>query len=334
MCLNDSKAGTALKLLRLAKSVDNQFWWFQTPLRHFEAELGVNTLKAIESRQLGANRTAYDSYLSTLSLLEMTPAEVGQICRGKSVVGQKIQRFVAMIPRPQITCKVLPVTRDVLRFQIEVSPDFDWHGRWHGGALGFWLWVEDTSSQRMYVQCSTYLLGVFFVVSFQILSLFHDRYHHEQIMFTKRTHPESVKLDFPIPIFGDSSIQYIVRIVSDSWVGVEAIYPVSLSETALPTQSTIHTDLIDLTPLPTTALQNDKYEQLFSKIETFNPVQTQLFHVLYHSDVPVFLGSPTGSGASFCFQILEQYIMILICLPLLLRIFQGRPLLVSLLSCA
>lgn len=115
-------------------------------------------------------------------------------------------------------------------------------------------------------------------------------------MFANRTHPESIKLDIPIPLFGVSSTQYLVRVISDSWVGVEVLYPVSLSETKLPSHSTVHTDLIDLTPLPTTALQNVKYEQLYSKIETFNPVQTQLFHVLYHSDVPVFLGSPTGSG--------------------------------------
>ena len=64
----------------------------------------------------------------------------------------------------------------------------------------------------------------------------------------------------------------------------------------MPDQQVVYTDLIDLTPLPTTVLQNPKYEQLFSRIETFNPVQTQLFHVLYHTDVPVFLGAPTGSG--------------------------------------
>ena len=53
---------------------------------------------------------------------------------------------------------------------------------------------------------------------------------------------------------------------------------------------------MDLTPLPTTALQDPKYEQLYSNIETFNPIQTQLFHVLYHTDSPVLLGAPTGSG--------------------------------------
>ena len=99
-----------------------------------------------------------------------------------------------------------------------------------------------------------------------------------------------------VPAFASSSSQYVLRAVSDSWVGVEFVYPVSLKETTLPTQTRPYTDLIDLTPLPTTALQNTNFEKLFSRIETFNPVQTQLFHVLYHTNSPVLLGAPTGSG--------------------------------------
>jgi activating signal cointegrator complex subunit 3 len=121
-------------------------------------------------------------------------------------------------------------------------------------------------------------------------------YHHEQVKFTKRNYPEAIKLDMPIPAFDTSATQYLVRVVSDSWVGVEVVYPVSLKETSMPEETLSYTDLLDLTPLPTTVLQDEKYEQLFSRIETFNPVQTQLFHVLYHTDVPVFLGAPTGSG--------------------------------------
>lgn len=34
----------------------------------------------------------------------------------------------------------------------------------------------------------------------------------------------------------------------------------------------------------------------WSRYEHFNPIQTQLFHVLYHSDESVLLGAPTGSG--------------------------------------
>ena len=114
-------------------------------------------------------------------------------------------------------------------------------------------------------------------------------------MFAKKTYPDSVNLEMYIPTFGTST-QYIVRLVSDSWVGVELTHPVSLSQTRMPEQIVTNTDLMDLTPLPTTVLQNEKYEKLFSRIETFNPVQTQLFHVLYHTDVPVLLGAPTGSG--------------------------------------
>ena len=134
MCLHDNKAGTALKLLRLAKSIDNQFWWFQTPLRHFESDLGVNSIKAIESRHHSGKGKGYDSLSSTLDLLDMTPEEVGQIVRSKKAIGSKIQRFVGMIPKPFISCNVQPVTNNVLKFQIELTPDFEWQGRWHGGA--------------------------------------------------------------------------------------------------------------------------------------------------------------------------------------------------------
>lgn len=33
-----------------------------------------------------------------------------------------------------------------------------------------------------------------------------------------------------------------------------------------------------------------------NRYQHFNPIQTQLFHVLYHSDESVLLGAPTGSG--------------------------------------
>ena len=122
------------------------------------------------------------------------------------------------------------------------------------------------------------------------------RYHNEYVIFSRRTHPEAITLDLSIPAFDPLPKQYFLRIVSDTWVGVEMLLPVSFQDIQRPIQKLHHTDLIDLTPLPTTALQDTRYEQLYSKIETFNPIQTQLFHVLYHTDSPVLLGAPTGSG--------------------------------------
>lgn len=148
MCLHTNQAGTAIKMCRIAKSIDNQFWWFQTPLRHFDREIGDSSIKAIETRHGGKSR-GYDMLDSTLSLLDMSPEEVGQICRSKKAFGQKIQRFVGYIPSPVMSCRVLPVTKDVLRFQVEIIPEFEWIGKWHGGAVSFWFWVEGSENQRM-----------------------------------------------------------------------------------------------------------------------------------------------------------------------------------------
>jgi activating signal cointegrator complex subunit 3 len=81
------------------------------------------------------------------------------------------------------------------------------------------------------------------------------------------------------------------------------LYPVSFQHLLLPEQSMPHTDLMDLTPLPVRALANPQYEQLYTKFATFNPIQTQLFHVLYHTDHPVLLGAPTGSGKTIVAEI-------------------------------
>ncbi len=115
-------------------------------------------------------------------------------------------------------------------------------------------------------------------------------------MLNRRSHPEPTQLELTIPAFDPLPPQYFIRVVSDSWVGVEFLLPVSFQHLLLPDQSMPYTDLMNLTPLPTSALQNKKYEQLYSKFKTFNPIQTQLFHVLYHTDTPVLLGAPTGSG--------------------------------------
>jgi hypothetical protein len=115
-------------------------------------------------------------------------------------------------------------------------------------------------------------------------------------MFSRRKHPESILLNLTLPAFDPLPPQYFIRLVSDSWVGSETLFPVTFEHLMMPEQSMPYTDLMDLTPLPVTALKNKQFEKLYTKFETFNPIQTQLFHTLYHTDAPVLLGAPTGSG--------------------------------------
>ncbi|KAK1394469.1 hypothetical protein POM88_013525 [Heracleum sosnowskyi] len=67
--------------------------------------------------------------------------------------------------------------------------------------------------------------------------------------------------------------------------------------------SYLHTELLDLKPLPVTALGNNAYDALYSFLH-FNPIQTQAFHVLYHMENNVLLGAPTGSGKTISAELL------------------------------
>jgi activating signal cointegrator complex subunit 3 len=147
MCLKRGSAGAALKLLRIAKSADKRIWWFQTPLRQFDKELGPNIYRALESRINGAKIEA-NAFEYAISLLDMHSSEVAQLCHS-SKDGKRVQMFVRYLPNITISCNVQPVTRSILRFQVTLTPDFTWNQRWHGSKQGFWLWVEDSSNNRM-----------------------------------------------------------------------------------------------------------------------------------------------------------------------------------------
>jgi len=85
--------------------------------------------------------------------------------------------------------------------------------------------------------------------------------------------------------------------VSDSWLACEAFHALSFQNVLLPATTPPHTELLDLAPLPRSALGNAAYEAMYeARFSHFNPIQTQAFHTLYHSDESVLLGAPTGSG--------------------------------------
>lgn len=70
-------------------------------------------------------------------------------------------------------------------------------------------------------------------------------------------------------------------------------------------------ELLDLQPLSVKALKNKSYESLY-KFSHYNPIQTQLFHCLYHTDHNALIGAPTGSGKTIMaemamFRVFSQY---------------------------
>jgi pre-mRNA-splicing helicase BRR2 len=79
--------------------------------------------------------------------------------------------------------------------------------------------------------------------------------------------------------------------------GAETQLPVSFRHLILPEKNPPPTELLDLQPLPITALRNPTLEALYTdKFKQFNPIQTQVFNAVFNSDDNIFVGAPTGSG--------------------------------------
>lgn len=66
-----------------------------------------------------------------------------------------------------------------------------------------------------------------------------------------------------------------LQVVSDRWLQCESVLPVSFRHLLLPEKYPPPTELLDLQPLPITALRNPAFEALYKGFKTFNPIQTQ-----------------------------------------------------------
>ncbi|OXA58136.1 Activating signal cointegrator 1 complex subunit 3 [Folsomia candida] len=108
---------------------------------------------------------------------------------------------------------------------------------------------------------------------------------------------ETQELVFTIPVAEPLPTQYHIRVISDRWLACDNLVPVSFRHLILPEDHPPNTDLLDLDPLPVSALKDIQFELLYSdKFSYFNPIQTQIFHCLFHTDANCLVGAPTGSG--------------------------------------
>ena len=110
-------------------------------------------------------------------------------------------------------------------------------------------------------------------------------------------------------------ITHLHRAVSDTWLGSEALLPMSFQGLILPEIHPPHTDLLDLDPLPVSALNDAKFESMY-KFSHFNPIQTQVglsLPILVQKSYQTQAGWALGrklqlrkrSPAKNCFSILE-----------------------------
>jgi activating signal cointegrator complex subunit 3 len=259
MCLKRGMPTIALKMLTFCKMFDRRMWDFQHPLRQFKA-LKMPIIQKLEEKKLTLDR-----------LCEMECNEIGAAIQHQKL-GPQISTYASQIPYLHLTCSVQPITRKVLRVTLTITPDFQWSDKIHGSVEPWHIWVEDDRNEHVY--------------------------HSEYFLLHKKKAREAHKLTFTIPIFEPLPPQYFLCWVSDHWLGSQDRIPISFQHLILPEEHPPHTALLDLHPLPLTVLHNPAAESMYSYTH-MNPIQTQVFHTVYHTDENVLLGAPTGSGKTF-----------------------------------
>ncbi|ESO93256.1 hypothetical protein LOTGIDRAFT_189896 [Lottia gigantea] len=275
MALRQGWPVMASRLLSLCKVVDKRLWGYESPLHQF-ASLSPDILRKLDDRNLTIDR-----------LREMDAKEIGHMIHHVRM-GSAVKRCVEQLPNLILDATIQPITRTVLRVRLHITPDFTWDDKVHGAVSEpFQIWVEDPENNHIY--------------------------HSEYFMLLKKQVKlgEMQTLVFTIPIFEPLPSQYYIKAVSDRWLGSESMCAISFQHLILPEKHPPHTELLDLHPLPVTVLNDPKLEALY-RFTHFNPVQTQIFHTLYHTDCNVLLGAPTGSGKTIAaelaiFRIFREY---------------------------
>jgi len=75
---------------------------------------------------------------------------------------------------------------------------------------------------------------------------------------------------------------WFILVTSDYWIGAEFVDILDLQDIVMSQDQVKFTNLLDLQPLPVGALNNKEFEDLYN-FQFFNPIQTQIFHTLYHN---------------------------------------------------
>lgn len=281
-------APLADRCLRLCKSVSRRQWTSQSPLRQFVPGVSEDLLRRIERKDIDFERY-YD----------LTAAEVGELLSNPKL-GKTVHRLVHALPRMDLAVRrVQPVTRSMLRIEVELTPDFRFDKKLHGYGESFWVWVENADCDELLHAEPFYLKS----------SLARDEQH---------------VLAFVVPMTSPRPPQYFVRCVSDRWIVPDAVVPVSFRHLILPNKFVPHTQLLELRRMPVrdafaqeevddkasdreSELEKETRRALrkafASRFDEFNAIQTQSFAALMKSEENCVIAGPPGSGQFVCAEL-------------------------------
>jgi|JI6StandDraft_1071083.scaffolds.fasta_scaffold29874_4 hypothetical protein len=181
-------------------------------------------------------------------------------------------KWCRMLPKVSVAYKIKPIAQTILKVDVEVLPKWYHDAKWHLKSEVFWVFFDD---EEEILHSESFLIDEGFVRS--------------------RT---PVQLSFFIPYRDSTKKKYRLLIRSDRWImdDENEFTVIDLNELGIVMDTLPFTPLLNIEPLPKTALKNELFESLYTKFNFFNPIQSQLFFPLYHTDNNILIGAPTGSG--------------------------------------
>lgn len=238
-------------------TITERMWPFSHPLGQFD--LAPDLMYNIE-------RWADD--LSANEISAMSDADFGTLIHQNERLGGFATRAARQMPSLSISHSLQPLTHDLLRIRLELGRDFEWSEKQHGGAEAFWVWIEDE-------------------VNLTILQM-------TRVLIRPTT--STIRQDFVVSIASSIPSSLYVRIVSDRWMGAEDIHPVPLHDLIMPQPPPPHLPLLNLPLLSSRdAFSEPTLQSLYAEeTPTFDPVQTQAFHSLYHTSNNSLVCSPSA----------------------------------------
>lgn len=267
-----------LTLLTIVSVRAERMWPFNHPLGQFDL-----------SADLMYNIERWADELSLREISAMSDAEFGALVHQNERLGGFAIKAARAMPSLSISHSLQPLTHDLLRVRLELGRDFEWSDRYHGSAEAFWVWIEDEQSlsilqmTRILVRPSTKIV------------------RHEFIVSVESTVPSALH----------------IRVVSDRWMGAEDVHTIPLQDLIMPLAPPPHLPLLDLPLLSSErAFTEPTLRNLYmTETPTFDPVQTQCFHSLYHTSNNSLICSPSASHRGTLLELAIWYVCLLTICP-------------------
>ncbi|KAH8581649.1 small nuclear ribonucleoprotein helicase [Cryptosporidium sp. chipmunk genotype I] len=307
----------AQRVLEWSKILEMRIFYTQSVLRHFlyfsslDKTISPNEIFASEP----SNRnTKFKGPLKISSIKKLEDYASWEMIKDlaiselKGVVhsdAEKILEYIKYVPKIDFKeVFVSPVTLKIVRLNIKLNPNWKWNQRWHGMREKFHLWVTNPNDGAIL-------------------------YTH-QVQVTQKSVSSTMSITELIPIPDDDPPFFLnIRIISDKWVNLDFEVEVNLRPALESFSQSLHiqkeflqrtnrdfdsislnsipniTELLNVTPIPIKSLRYPEIIRYYNNKQIFflNPIQSQLFHILFHSDENIFLGAPTGSGKTMVAEI-------------------------------